>query len=649
MIPSLEDIRASAERDAVPRQPKGIVLEFTSYGFYACDGIGQGLSLPLTILGALRQAGCEQCPRFAVCRMSHWTQVETSITDLRALEAACLELGLTFDGPGIARGIGVQNTISPHLRTPNNVRDSRARLPGFLRSGSPRGNHAAVNERQYMRKKIVNYIKAGYPGLYIVSHEESRIEAELRLAAKDTGFSLYAWTVTKGVFNAIKGDTLPDTQEPILMLEQFGKLPERSMLIAEDLHGYIAEKNPVFLRTLKEALQTAKTKNRVLIIVGCVLELPPELAKELTVIEYALPDRDTLRDVAEAIAKSAKQELNGNTDAILDAATGLTTTEAENAFALSIVESKALVPDVIAREKASTIKKNGILEIVETRNRLEDIGGLDNLKAWLKQRRNAFTAKAKEFGLPTPKGLLMVGIPGCGKSLTAKATAGILGLPLLKLDAGKLFGSLVGESERNLRTAIQTAEAIAPCVLWLDEMEKGFSGSKSSGSTDGGTSSRVFGSFIQWMQEKTAPVFVVATANDVSQLPPEMLRKGRFDEMFFVDLPDIQERKAIWEIQIAKYGRKPSAFHLETLAVESEGWTGSEIEAVFCEALFAAFDQDTSPNTATVSMAAQSLVPLSRTMAQALSSLREWAKGRARSASAIFTANTEPKGRKLAA
>ena len=251
-------------------------------------------------------------------------------------------------------------------------------------------------------------------------------------------------------------------------------------------------------------------------------------------------------------------------EALLGAASGLTTIEAENAFALSVVETKALDPVIIAREKAQAVKKSGLLELVETKESLDSIGGLDVLKSWLVRRKHAFSQKARDYGLPTPKGLLITGIPGTGKSLTAKATAAVFGTPLLRLDAGRIFGGLVGQSESNIRSVIQTAEAIAPCVLWLDEIEKGLAGSKSSGATDGGTSARVFGSFISWMAEKTAPVFVVATANDVSQLPPELLRKGRWDEMFFVDLPNQEERQEIWRIQVAKHrarleGLRPGA------------------------------------------------------------------------------------------
>src|ERR1039457_2139638 len=279
-------------------------------------------------------------------------------------------------------------------------------------------------------------------------------------------------------------------------------------------------------------------------------------------------------------------------DKAIDAASGLTTIEAENAFALSVVESKGLNPEIVAREKAQAVKKNGLLEIVETTESLESIGGLDLLKSWLVQRKDAFSKRAGEYGLPTPKGLLLLGIPGTGKSLTAKATSKIFGMPLLKLDAGRIFAGLVGQSESNLRSVIQTAEAIAPVVLWIDEADKAFAGSKSSGSTDGGTSARVFGSFISWMQEKKSPVFVVATANDVSQLPPEMLRKGRFDELIFVDLPNQNEREAIWGIQIRKYGRNPSDFDLVQLARVTEGLTGSETGSVFADSLFLVFDSD---------------------------------------------------------
>jgi SpoVK/Ycf46/Vps4 family AAA+-type ATPase len=286
----------------------------------------------------------------------------------------------------------------------------------------------------------------------------------------------------------------------------------------------------------------------------------------------------------------------------------------------------------VAKEKAQAVKKNGLLELIETKENLDSIGGLDVLKEWLLKRRHAFGQKAIDYGLPTPKGLLILGIAGTGKSLTAKATAKVFGVPLLRLDAGRIFAGLVGQSESNLRSVTRTAEVIAPCCLWIDEIEKGFSGSKRSNATDGGTSARVFGSFLSWMQEKKAPVFVVATANDVSQLPPEMLRKGRFDETFFIDLPNQTEREAIWEIQISTYGRDPKDYDLVQLARATDGLTESEIEQVFVDALFLAFDSDREPTDLDIGGVLTEFVPLSKLMAEQIAGLRSWAKGRARTA-----------------
>lgn len=301
-------------------------------------------------------------------------------------------------------------------------------------------------------------------------------------------------------------------------------------------------------------------------------------------------------------------------------------------MALSLVETKSLDPARIAREKAQAVKKSGLLELVEDMPSMSAIGGLDLLKNWLTLRKDAFGRKAQEYGLPTPKGLLIVGVPGTGKSLAAKATASLLGRPLLKLDAGRLYGGLVGQSEGNLRSVIHTCEAIAPCVLWIDEIEKAFAGSKSSGMTDGGTSSRVFGSFLSWMQEKKSPVFVVATANDVAQLPPEFLRKGRFDELFFVDLPNQEEREAIWGIQIAKYGRKAKGYNLRALAIGADGFTGAEIEQAFIEGLYEAFSRGKEPDTVGLGALLARQIPLSRLMGEQISALRQWAQGRARPA-----------------
>ena len=498
-----------------------------------------------------------------------------------------------------------------------------------------------------MREKLTHYIRAGYAGLYLVSHEEQRVEAELKAIAASLQHRLYAWSATTGLIDTADG-TARGAQDPMEVLGLLAELPDDSIVLLRDYHVFLDDPNPLLLRQLKDQLRVGKTKGHTLAVLGCRLRLPPELEREFIVVDFTLPGAEALGEVLSGILKSTgkKRPSPESAAALIDAARGLTTTEAEDAFALSVVETGDLNPAVIAREKAQAVKKNGLLELIETGESLASIGGLDLLKDWLLKRREAFTPRAKEYGLPMPKGVLMLGIPGCGKSLTAKATASVFGVPLLRLDAGRIFAGLVGQSESNLRAVIQTAEAIAPCVLWIDELEKGFAGSRSSGSTDGGTSSRVFGSFISWMQEKRSPVFIVATANDVSQLPPEMLRKGRWDELFFVDLPTREEREAIWEIQIAKFNRDALSFDLRQLAKVTEAFTGSEIEQVFIEALYRAFEQEQEPVDLTIGEVLVDFVPLSKLMGESMTALRTWAKGRARPAT---TPPAERSTRRIAA
>lgn len=498
-----------------------------------------------------------------------------------------------------------------------------------------------------MSSAITHYIRAGYPGLYVVSPEELRVEAEFKAITERLNYGLHFWSVVDGLVD-VKAKTVNNANDPLEALEAVKNLPEKSVVLLKDFHLHLTDPNPFLLRKLKDTLLHTKLKQKLLVILGCRLCLPPELEHELTVVEFKLPGPVELRGVLGGIMESAgikSLDVDVQQKAV-EAASGLTTIEAENAFALSVAETKAITPSIIAREKAQAVKKNGLLEIVEVKETLNSIGGLDLLKDWLLRRKDAFSQRAISYGLPAPKGLLILGIPGTGKSLTAKATAAVFNVPLLKLDAGKLYGGIVGQSEANIRAVINTAEAIAPCCLWIDELEKGFAGSKSSGTTDGGTSARVFGSFLSWMQEKTKPVFVVATANDVSQLPPEMLRKGRFDELFFVDLPVESEREAIWKIVVERRGRKTIDFDLQQLAKISEGLTGAEIEAVFLEAMFAAFERNSEPTEMDVASALNGFVPLSKLMAEQITALRNWATNRARPATSTLNAE-ERKLRKL--
>ena len=489
---------------------------------------------------------------------------------------------------------------------------------------------------------LPTYLLAGYPGLAIISSEEARAEAEIAAACTSTKRKLHAWSSTEGLVDTKEGrvTACPDPLDALQLLDgMFATDNPRHVVLMRDLQLHLDQSDPMLVRRLKDVLRVAKANGHALILLGCRLKLPPELEHEITHVDFNLPGPTELGTVLDAIIKSAKIKSVHDVvkEAALQSALGLTTTEAENAFALSVVETKGIDHKVIAREKARTLKKNGLVEVVEATTSLDDIGGLGLLKEWLQGRGGAFSASAKAYGLPAPKGLLIVGIPGTGKSLTAKATASAFGLPLLRLDMGRVFGGIVGQSEANLRSVIQTAEAIAPCVLWIDEIEKGFSGSQSSGSTDGGTSSRVFGSFLSWMQEKEKPVFVVATANDVSKLPPEFLRKGRFDEMFFVDLPDALERAQIWDIVIARHGRKPTDFDTVVLARACEQFTGAEIEAVFIDAMHEAYADGREPRPKDILEAMIRTVPLANLMDGQISTLRHWARGRAREAATRTT------------
>ncbi|GAA5117430.1 AAA family ATPase [Luteolibacter yonseiensis] len=488
-----------------------------------------------------------------------------------------------------------------------------------------------------MQHQLTTYLRAGYPGLAIITPEEARAEAEISAACTTTGHHLHAWSSSEGLVTIAGGrvQSCSDPLEALPLIETlFGDDSGRHVIVMRDIQPHLDQIDLLLLRRMKDLLRLAKSRGHSIILLGCRLKLSPELEHEITHLDFKLPDIIQLDAVLQGILEANRMEAPDEValESVLQAALGLTTVEAENAFALSVVEKGGMDHRIVAREKAHTLKRGGLVEVIESPPSLADIGGHDPLKEWLNRRAGAFSASAKEYGLPAPKGLLIVGIPGTGKSLTAKAVSSAFGLPLLRLDMGRVFGGIVGQSEANLRSVIQTAEAIAPCVLWIDEIEKGFSGSQSGGS-DGGTSSRVFGSFLSWMQEKQKPVFVVATANDVSKLPPEFLRKGRFDEMFFIDLPSQAERSQIWEIVIRRHGRDRGAYDITQLARACDQFTGAEIEAAFVDAMFESYAEGDEPKPGYVTEAITRTVPLARLMDTQITALRQWANGRARNAS----------------
>jgi SpoVK/Ycf46/Vps4 family AAA+-type ATPase len=495
-------------------------------------------------------------------------------------------------------------------------------------------------------EEIALLIRARYPIIYISSYEEARVLDALKRITNDRAKRLFQWTVTEG----LKRLDAPDMQAPVTtaghedamgVLDVVSRSKENAVFVLVDFHPYLEDKKVV--RKLRDLGQSLKASYKTLVILSPVLNLPAELEKDVTLVEFPLPDEQALRrvldDIAQSLRDNPKVTVNldeAATESLVKAALGLTAAEAENAFAKAIVLDAALSADdlsVILEEKEQVIRKTGYLQYHHTQAQMQHVGGMDKLKDWLHKRAQAFTLRAQTFGLPAPKGLLLIGVQGCGKSLTAKAVSSLWQMPLLRLDLGALFSGYIGASEENTRKAIASAERVAPCILWLDEIEKGLSGVQSSAQSDAGTASRVFSTFLTWMQEKEAPVFVIATANTISQLPPELMRKGRFDEIFFIDLPQSAEREEIFRIHLKKRGRKPENFDLRRLADMTEGFSGAEIEQAIIAALYDAFDENKDIEQRHVECAVTDTVPLSRTARETIDDLRKWADGRARYAS----------------
>ncbi|HEY3415538.1 MAG TPA: AAA family ATPase [Armatimonadota bacterium] len=494
---------------------------------------------------------------------------------------------------------------------------------------------------------IETLIRARYPIIYLISFEEGRVQTTLQEIARRAKRNCYVWTETMGLHPAAADSKAlqPDkaSRDPFNALEIIRTTNEQAIFVLQDFHPYLSMNyahRSSAVRKLRDLVTTLHTSYKTIVLISPVLELPAELEKDVTVIDYPLPSLEELDNLLsqaiDSVQKAAKIDLTPVThdrEMILKAALGLTLNEADNVFAKCVVQRRKFDVDLIISEKEQLIRKSGLLEYFHSAMSMQDIGGLDLLKNWLVQRSKAFSQRAKEYGLPAPRGLLLTGVQGCGKSLAAKTVANYWRMPLLRLDVGRLFSGFIGSSEDNVRRAIKIAESIAPVVLWVDEIEKGMSGMRSSDSVDAGTTARVFSTLLTWLQEKTAAVFVVATANDITRLPPELLRKGRFDEVFFVDLPDATEREEILRIHLTKRRRNPKSFDMASVSVLAEGFSGSEMEQAVIAALYTAFALDRDIRTEDLVLAVTETVPISRTMEESITSLRAWSAVRARPAS----------------
>lgn len=499
-------------------------------------------------------------------------------------------------------------------------------------------------------QKLILMIRAYYPVLYLHSYEYYRTKQKIKgivelLRREGKKVNYYQWDCVYGLVQILPDKTeirIERMQNPLEVLAYIlnsKKSGEKNIFVLDDINNHI-ERDEVKLMFRKIA--EATNNNTHAIILSSIYRLPAELEKYITVLQIPLPKRNELGEVLDIVAKQSKVELKTNLrNRLIDAALGMTSMEADLAYCLASVKDgfDEKSPFTISSEKEQIIRKSGILDYFPKNESLKDVGGMDNLKEWLNKRQLAYDKEARDWGLKEPKGLLLLGVPGCGKSLIAKSIASSWNMPLLRLDVGKVFQGIVGSSEDNIRKAIATAEAVAPCVLWIDEIEKGLSGVQSSGATDGGVTSRIFSTILTWMQEKTAPVFVVATANNINQLPPELLRKGRFDVFFFVDLPSQKEKENIFSIHLQKNRQNVSSFALDILAQKAEGFNGAEIEECIKEAMFTAYVESQETNIAPklqmihILDAIKNTVPLSKTMEKQITDLRKFAVSRAKNAS----------------
>jgi AAA+ superfamily predicted ATPase len=525
-----------------------------------------------------------------------------------------------------------------------------------------------VSKSQQTATDISSLLRARNPLILVITREEARVEGFLAEAAAAAGYKTLFWDIAQGVtsLDGKVNNLFRDSQDPVTAFNYLraeadkGERGERQVWVFRDLSVWLEGTSGAMprrtLRNLAKFLPSVARKSaQAIIVLTTETNVPPDLAGHATVIEWPMPDRSEIERVLQSALDSLSEDLradaapNGTRDLAIDAAVGLTAEEAASCYAKSLVQTKKIDPAIVSNEKKRVIARERVLEWFDPiKGGLDAVGGLENLKSWLVARRTAYSPAARDYGLPAPKGAVLVGISGCGKSLTAKAVATAWGVPLLRLDLGALKDKFVGGSEGNLRKALKVIEAIGRCVVWIDEIEKAMQGATGGGSSDGGVSADALGTILSWMQERSGEAFVIATANDVSSLPPELLRKGRFDEVFFVDLPNETERKSVLLAALKANGREDVKVNYNEVSDATEGFTGSEIAELVPTALFVGFaDGARQITTADLIEAASHVVPLSKSSEKKIAALREWGATNARAATAVVKAKSGSTSRKI--
>jgi ATP-dependent 26S proteasome regulatory subunit len=517
----------------------------------------------------------------------------------------------------------------------------------------------------FERLKIL--LDSSTPIVVMETVEEMRAVRLVRAACAALNLATFEWSIASGLLRCGNdiGEVIPDSgpisgghatgnlghqpgdtgaqavynsREPAQALGNLEAMTLEAAFVLKDFHRHMDD--PVVVRRLRDVGQKFSANRRTVIITAPSITIPPELGSLVEFFELPLPDQQRLRQIIDEMivrmgkTHTLKRALNpAGFDAMANNLRGLTEEEAERASSQAIVSRYGVTPETVTdvlEAKKDLLRRSGMLEFVDTSESLARVGGLENLKRWLAQRRDTWEDSAREFGLEPPRGVIILGVQGCGKSMCARAIAGEWNLPLVKFDTAAVFDKYIGETEKRIQKVFRVAEGLAPCVFWIDELEKIFAGSgPDSASVDAGVSSRILAAFLSWMQDRKAPVFVAATCNNVSALPPELIRKGRFDELFFVDLPNQAERKQIFAIYLARRKRNPADFDLDRIAAAARGFSGAEIDAAVQTALYAAFSSKQAISTQSLIDAARTTVPLSTTRSEEIEALRAWAAQRA--------------------